>query len=139
MSKYLCKSISNGSKREQALIRRWWHEEHAARGRMVWEYYLGWWYADAIWFCEDAVNEVEEPGKMAQEKFPLDGSRIVLCEAKECLSPSLIGQALVHTELAKKFGANVLETVIFAERAPSEETIYFAKELGMKVVARPLE
>ena len=139
MSKYLCKSISNGSKREQALIRRWWHEEHAARGRIVWEYYLNWWYADAIWFIEDDVTAVEEPGKKAREKFPLDGSRIVLCEAKKCLSPSLIGQALVHTELAKKFGANVLETVIFAERAPAEETVIIAEELGITVVVRPLE
>ena len=37
---YLRESISNGNAREQALIRRWWHEQHKAQGCIVWEYQL---------------------------------------------------------------------------------------------------
>ena len=56
---YLRNSISNGSELEQALIRRWWHEEHESRGRIVWEYYLDWWYADAILFYNEKTKAVE--------------------------------------------------------------------------------
>lgn len=135
---YLRNSISNGSELEQALIRRWWHEEHESRGRIVWEYYLDWWYADAILFYNEKTKAVEETGQKARERFPLNGSEIILCEAKQTLSPSLIGQALVHAALARQFGARVIETIVLAERAPNESIKKIATDFGLKVVVKPL-
>src|SRR5690606_42153184 len=40
MDVYLKEPISNGNPREQALIRRWWCEQKASSGLLVWEYCL---------------------------------------------------------------------------------------------------
>lgn len=133
MDKYIRESVSNGSVGEQAIIRSWWYEKHSAQGLLVWEYYLNGKYADAIWFCEDAVSEVEEPGQNVSKRFPLEGRSIVICEAKKDLTRELIGQALVYSVFAKHAGANVLSTVIFAENAPAD-MIRAAEELGLEVV-----
>jgi hypothetical protein len=34
---FLRDAITNGNPHEQALIRRWWHQQHNAQGRLVWE------------------------------------------------------------------------------------------------------
>lgn len=135
---YLTGSVSNGNPREQALIRRWWHEKQGARGRMVWEYCLGDLYADGVWFPDAPELGCEEPGRGATNRFPLSGRTVVLCEAKIKLTPELIGQALVYRVLARRAGARVQESVIFAEKgsAVMSET---ARELGLTLVLRKLE
>lgn len=130
---YLLPSVSNGNPSEQAMIRRWWHEQNQARGRLVWEYYLEGFYVDAIWFPDATGQEVEEPGKKTGRLFPLNGERIVLCEAKTTLNPELVGQALVYSEFARRAGATVLDTVVFAELAlPQMKDV--ARALGLRVV-----
>ena len=138
MSNYLRASISNGIPREQALIRRWWHEAHDAQGQIVWEYNLEGRYADAIWFPASSGNGVESPGVEASQHFPLRGQKIVLLEAKLSLNPELVGQALVYTRLALRAGASVAQTVIFAESG-SRSMQDAARELGLSVVVRPLD
>ncbi len=115
LNTYLRKAISNGHPREQALIHRWWHESHKARGCMVWEYH-----------------------KETAKRFPLEGNEMVLCEAKISLDPELIGQALVYTRLARRAGGAVRETVIFAETG-SRSLQEAAQELGLTVVIAPLD
>ena len=115
MNEFLQGSVSNGNPAEQALIRRWWHEEHGAVGRIVWEYHLDGFYADAIWFPDAGEGGGEQPGKDTARLFPLAGRRIVLCEAKSMLNPELVGQALVYSELTRQAGADLAETVVFAE------------------------
>ena len=88
---YLRKAVSNGRPREQALIRRWWYEKHAAQGRIVWEYFLERKYADASWFAGFEGTQVEENGLKAPERFPLAGQEVVLCEAKPNLTHEVVG------------------------------------------------
>lgn len=137
MNEYLRPSVSNGIPEEQALIRRWWYERHDARGRMVWEYYIESFYADAVWFPDASVHGAEEAGQGTERRFPLVGERIVLCEAKRTLKPELVGQALVYAELARRAGAKVAETVVFAESG-SPQIQEVACSLGLTVVVSPL-
>lgn len=130
---YLRPSVSNGNPGEQALSRQWWHECHQAHGRIVWEYYLGDCYLDAMWFPEASEHGVEAPGVGAPIKYPIAGARVVLCEAKLKLTPELIGQALVYGSLARRAGAYLLSIVIFAEQA--QPTLMAAAcDLGLEVV-----
>jgi hypothetical protein len=125
--------VCNGHPIEQALIRRWWHQVHGARGRIVWEYFLDECYADAMWFPDaEGVGE-EFPGTRASKRFPLRGEAVVLCEAKLRLIPELIGQALVYAMLARSAGADVRSTVVFAERA-SKPMVAAASALGLELV-----
>jgi hypothetical protein len=137
MSNYLQDPISNGVPKEQALIRRWWHEEHGAAGRIVWEYTLEDRSADAIWFYADPVLKEEAPGRSAPQKFPLLNAKIILCEAKAKLTPEVIGQALVYTELAKRAGAVVCKTVVFAESG-TQAMQEIAQSFGLIVVIKAL-
>lgn len=115
------------------MIRRWWHEEQGARGRIVWEYFLEECYADAIWFPDAEGNGSESPGTGANKSFPIKRKAIVLCEAKLRLGPELIGQALVYGVLARSAGANIRSTVIFAQSgSPSMRSA--AEALGLQVV-----
>ena len=114
---YLRASVSNGHPHEQALIRRWWHETHGARGRLVWEYYLGDCYLDAMWFPDANDRGTELPGIGAPTNYPIASVPVVLCEAKLRLTPELIGQALVYGSFARRAGENVQSIVIFAETA----------------------
>jgi hypothetical protein len=130
---FLKPPVCNGHPKEQALIRRWWHEEHAARGRLVWEYFLGDCYADAVWFPEAKVRGEECPGTTANRKYPIRGMTVVVCEAKLRLTPELIGQALVYAVLVRSAGANLKSTVVFAEMgAPSMKAA--AEQLGLHVI-----
>ena len=117
MNKYLRDSVSNGHPEEQALIRAWWQEVKQGQGRLVWEYHLEGRYAAAIWFPNSVEDGVEESGKEAGTRFPLSNQDVVLCEAKMVLSPELVGQALVYTEFARRAGAKLRETIIFAYSA----------------------
>ena len=129
--------VSNGSPEEQALIRRWWHKEHEAQGRVVWEYHFkGNRYADAIWF-PDAEGSFEEEGKEAPKRFPLAENEIVLCEAKLELTPELVGQALVYRQFVLYAGALVRQTVVFAEIG-CDSLRRAAGDLGLTVVVEPL-
>lgn len=130
---YLRPSISNGCAREQAMIRSWWYDQHDARGRIVWEYYLEGRYADAIWFPNAAVERVEENGRSAPKRFPVRGETVVLCEAKAHLSPDLIRQALVYSVFAANAEARVEQTVVFADKA-TRSMIDAARQLGLGVV-----
>ena len=133
VTSYLRPSVSNGHPREQALIRQWWHETHGARGRLVWEYYLGDCYLDAMWFPEAPEHGAESAGIGAPIKYPISGMPVVLCEAKLRLTPELIGQALVYGSFARRAGADVQSIVIFAERSqPSFAAA--ASDLGLEVV-----
>ena len=136
MNSYSRPPVSNGNPDEQALIRRWWHEQHAARGRLVWEYCLNGLYADAIWFPDSDCSGVEETGKQSATRFPLNKSNVVLCEAKLMLTPELIGQALVYAWYIRKEGANLLDTVIFAGADPFNRS-EVAAGLGITVVTHP--
>jgi hypothetical protein len=133
LSDYLRAPVSNGNPTEQALIRRWWHEEHGAKGRLVWEYYLGGCYLDAMRFPEAAEAGQEFSGAGAPKRFPLHGVPVVLCEAKQRLTPELIGQALVYTVFARRASADVRSTVIFAESG-GDSFRSAAEELGLRVV-----
>ena len=131
---YLRESISNGNAREQALIRRWWHEQHKAQGCVVWEYQLAPKYADAIWFPESPEQGVEHPGQRVKTRHPIKDVGIVLCEAKaEALTSELIGQALVHKFFAGRAGARVIRTIIFAENGTPDMRAA-AEALGLEVV-----
>jgi hypothetical protein len=136
MTDYLRPAISNGNPREQAMIRRWWYENHAARGRMVWEYRLEGLYADAIWFPNVIGTRIEEPGQQTSLRFPLRDSEVVLCEAKVKLTPELIGQALVYSWYAQQAGASIRQTVVFAEVDP-RFICEAAIALGLTVVLQP--
>jgi hypothetical protein len=126
-------AISNGHPQEQALIRRWWQEDQGGHGRLVWEYYLGDCYLDAMLF-PDAIDDVgEHPGTAGPSRFPIAGQRVVLCEAKLKLTPELIGQALTYSVFAKRAGALVSDTVIFA-RSGRLAFVSAAQELGLRVV-----
>src|SRR5581483_9181288 len=130
---YIRPPVSNGHPREQALIRRWWNEVHGARGRLVWEYYLGDYYLDAMWFPEASERGIEHSGVGAPTLFPISGVPVVLCEAKLRLTPELIGQALVYGSFARRAGARVQSIVIFANEArPAFEAA--AADLGLTVV-----
>lgn len=118
MKSFLCSPVSNGNPSEQALIRRWWHETHDARGCLVWEYCLNGLYADALWFPNAECVAIEEPGQRTSIRFPLRDTEVVLCEAKMKLTPELIGQAVVYLWSAKHAGARVRETVVFAASDP---------------------
>lgn len=137
-SKYLPEPVSNGNPEEQALIRRWWHEEQEGHGRIVWEYFLQGKYADAIWFPSDPESGVESPGNEAPSLFPLKGADIVLCEAKEKLNPEVIGQALVYSAFARRMGANMRETIVFTQTA-SDSMRAAALEYGLTLFVRPLQ
>jgi hypothetical protein len=135
-SQQLLPSVSNGNPREQALIRRWWQDIHGAKGHIVWEYYLQGCYVDAIWFPDSNDNESEYGGLKAPKRFPLENASVVLCEAKRRLTHQLIGQALVYGVFARRSGACVRSTVIFAETAhPSLKNA--AETLGLQVVLFP--
>jgi hypothetical protein len=133
MSEYLLPSVSNGNRQEQALIRRWWHEVHDAKGLIVWEYYLEGKYADAIWFPDAEVTGVEAPGVKTANHYPLNGEEIIMCEAKQALTPEVVGQALVYSRFAERAGAHVSQTVVFAETT-SNSMMEVAQELGLSVV-----
>src|SRR5678815_2735548 len=97
LNPYARPAICNGNPHEQALIRRWWHEEHNGKGRLVWEFPLSGCWVDAIWFPEAPCSGAEEFGLRLPTRFPLKGQSIVICEAKHRrVNPSLIGQALVY-------------------------------------------
>lgn len=133
MDSYHQAPISNGNPDEQALIRQWWHEEQGGRGLIVWEYYIGGCYVDAVWFSDHAEHGREEPGAKAHTRFPITGQSIVLCEAKIRLTPELIGQALVYQTFAKRAGAEVGRTIILA-RSGSQELRMAARDLGLEVI-----
>ena len=138
MDEYLQPSVSNGRPDEQAWIRRWWHEQHNARGRIVWEYHLDGFHADAIWFQDAPLHGAEEPGKDSARLFPLGGERIVLCEARAALTLRLVGQALVYSELARRAGAELESTVVLSESGrPQIQEVPCS--LGLTVVVSPLE
>jgi hypothetical protein len=126
-------SVCNGHPLEQALIRRWWHEIHGARGRIVWEYYLGESYADAVWFPDFQGGSEECAGTRARHMFPLEGQRVALCEAKLRLVPELIGQALVYGQFARSAGAELTGVTVFAQTG-SAKMKAAAEALGLKVV-----
>jgi hypothetical protein len=131
---YLRKPITNGNAHEQALIRRWWHEQHKAQGRLVWEYPLCGHWVDAIWFLDVTDNAVEESGPKLPSRFPISGARIVICEAKHRhVTPALVGQALVYSAFARRAGAIVERTVIFAD-AVAPKIYAAAVDLGLEVV-----
>ena len=138
MSNYLQDSVSNGNPPEQALIRRWWHEEHNAQGALVWEYHLEGKYADAVWFPDESESKGEHPGKQTARNFPLTDQEVVMCEAKSDLTPEVIGQALVYTFFAKRAGARVAETVVFTETG-GQAMREAASGLGLTLVVQPLE
>jgi hypothetical protein len=132
---YLRPAVSNGHPQEQALIRQWWHEVHGGRGRIVWEYYLGDCYADAVWFPDADENGAEYPGRATRSKFPISGESIVVCEAKLRLTAELMGQALLYRYLARAAGATVRSVVLFAKRtSPSFKDA--AHDAGFEVVIR---
>ena len=130
METYLKDSISNGNKHEQALIRKWWYNEHKARGLIVWEYYMEGRYQDAVWFPNVAGTCNEADGKNAPQLYPLKNQEVVLCEAKLDLTPELIGQALVYKQFAQHAGALIRSCVIFSETA-KEQMVSVAKELNL--------
>jgi len=137
MNDYLQEPISNGNPKEQALIRKWWHEKQNRKGALIWEYYLEGKYADAIWIPGSAETGADFPGKSTSEKFPLDGVEIILCEAKLDLTPEVVGQALVYTNFAKAAGAIVLKTIVFCENG-SDSMRRAAVELGLNLEIEPL-
>ena len=137
METYLKDSISNGNKIEQALIRKWWHEKHNAKGTIVWEYYLEGRYQDAIWLPHTIQSGIEENGQEAPKRHPLKDQEVILCEAKLTLTPELIGQALVYKQFALHAGAIVKECVIFSETA-NDSMIKAARELGLSPVVDTL-
>ena len=138
MPTYLQDSVSNGIAREQALIRRWWHEQHSAQGVLVWEYYLEGKYADAIWFPNTSESGVERPGKQTARSSPLADQEVVMCEAKADLTPEVVGQALVYTFFAKRAGARVAETLVFTETG-GQAMREAASGLGLTLVVQPLD
>lgn len=130
---YFQPPISNGNPYEQALIRRWWTEQKNGVGELVWEYYVAPYYIDAVWFSDSANDGIENPGLNTTAKFPIEGRNIVLCEAKARLTPELIGQALVYSELAKRAGANVEQAIVFCnESNPTIQSV--AEGFGLEVV-----
>src|SRR5690606_23057200 len=131
MDVYLKAPISNGNPREQALIRRWWCEQKASSGLLVWEYCLEGRYLDGVWFANDNAS-CEMSGLNAPLNHPIRGQRVVLCEAKITLTPELVGQALVYRQFALRAGACVEDTIVFCERA-SASMIEVAQELGLSV------
>ena len=133
MNSHLKDSISNGNKYEQALIRKWWHEEHQAKGLIVWEYYMEGRYQDAIFFPNATESGIESDGKNAPRRYPLKDQEVLLCEAKMELTPELIGQALVYRQFAVHAGANIEGCLIFSETA-SESMLTAAIELGLQPV-----
>ena len=133
-SPFLRKSVTNGNPHEQALIRRWWHEHHHAGGRLVWEYPLCGRWVDAIWFPDAPDNAIEQSGLKLPSRFPITGTRVVLCEAKHLqVTPALIGQALVYAAFARRAGAIIERTVIFADAA-APDLYAAAVDLGLEVV-----
>ena len=131
--KYVRPAVSNGRPGEQAQIRRWWYEVHRAQGILVWEYYLGDCFVDAIWFPDADESGVEYSGLGAPAKFPLIKASVVICEAKARLSPELIGQALLYGALARRAGADVRGVIILAESGrPAFQAA--ARDLGLEVV-----
>jgi hypothetical protein len=130
---FVLPSISNGNPREQALIRKWWREQHGSRGILVWEYFLEGRYLDALWFLNDEVVGVEECGASASRRFPLAGRNVALCEAKIHLNPELVGQALVYRQFALKAGALVQQVYAFSEFA-DPPMFRSACELGLEPV-----
>ena len=133
-SNYRHPAVSNGHSGEQALIRKWWYETHDAKGCIVWEYYLGDCFVDAMWFPELSGRGIEMPGLGGSAKFPIVGVPVVLCEAKLRLTPELIGQALLYGSIARRMGADVRSIFVFSEtvRSPAFKTA--AEELGLQVV-----
>lgn len=135
---YLQNPISNGNSCEQALIRRWWHEVHQAKGKIVWEYYLNGKYADAIWFPHSASNGKEFDGKNTSRNHPIKNFEIVLCEAKKELNPEVVGQALIYSIFAKEAGANLKETIVFCETG-SDDMRRASRKLDINLIIRKLD
>ena len=129
---YFRDAVSNGNPREQANIRRWWHEECGGRGILVWEYQLEGRFLDGVLF-PGGTTSCEEPGLNLSSRFPIENQEIVLCEAKRALNPELIGQALVYRELAARAGAIVRDLYAFAETG-DQTMIEVAGQLGIRVV-----
>jgi hypothetical protein len=127
---YFQPPVSNGNPYEQALIRRWWTENQNRKGGLVWEYHIDGYYIDAVWFIDSADDGVEYPGVKTNSNFPIKDQNIVICEAKLRLTPELVGQALVYTELARRAGAKVKRTIVFYDEAsPKMESV--TAELGL--------
>jgi len=129
---YFQSAVSNGNPYEQALIRRWWAEDQEMKGELVWEYHIDGYYIDAVWFPDSANSGVENPGVNTNGYFPIKDQKIVICEAKLRLTPELVGQALVYTELARRAGAKVEKTVVFCDEV-SPRIASVAAELGLEV------
>ena len=129
---YFQSAVSNGNPHEQALIRRWWVEDQNREGELVWEYHIDGYYIDAVWFLDSANRGVENPGVKTGGNFPIKDQHIVICEAKLRLTPELVGQALVYTELAKRAGAKVAKTVVFCDEA-NPKIASVAAALGLEV------
>jgi hypothetical protein len=86
-----------------------------------------------VWFPDKDCVAIEEPGQRTALRFPLTDAKVVLCEAKMKLTPELIGQALVYLWAAKRAGALVRETVVFAASDPFGIRAA-AESLGLTVV-----
>ena len=86
-----------------------------------------------MWFPNDECVGVEETGQRASVLFPVRGADVVLCEAKMELTSQLIGQAAVYSWVLKRAGANVRETVVFAQADP-RAIRGAAESLGFTVV-----
>jgi hypothetical protein len=134
-SPYLRGRISNGNEVEQALIRRWWQEFMGAAGVLVWEYCLeSRFFADAVVFLDLVPAGTEVPGQQTARRYPLNGARVVICEAKaNALSPDLIGQALVYRSIAVSCGAQVESTNVFAADG-SPRMLAVAHEHGLQPI-----
>lgn len=102
-------------------------------GRLIWEYHLEGRFADAVWFPESTKDGVEETGKESNKRFPLTGKKVFLCEAKMDLSPELVGQALVYSEFARRAGAELVETLVFAY-STDQSMLEAAEAYGLKVI-----
>lgn len=137
-SQYLLPPVSNGVPSEQALIRRHWREQLGGVGVLVWEYYLDGFFADAVLFTERLPAGVEEAGADAPRRFPLGGANVIMLEAKDKLTPELIGQALVYGAIAESHGATVMSRVVCAAKG-AEQVSTIARTLGLTPIVRGLQ
>lgn len=137
-SPYLMPSVSNGIPAEQAMIRRHWREQLGGVGVLVWEYHLDGYYADAVVFTELGPAGSEERGVDTSGRYPLVGASVITLEAKERLTPELIGQALVYNAIAESHGARVTSKIICAAKG-TEQMSEIARGLGLTPIVRGLQ
>jgi hypothetical protein len=94
----------------------------------------GRWWVDAVWFPYVDGSAVEDSGVNLTSRFPIAGERIVLCEAKHReVTPGLIGQALMYGAVARRVGAVVERTVIFADSG-APDICPAGGDLGLDVI-----